>query len=56
MAVSEMNFISMIGPLEKINDIVNICGKSGAFQPDNVFSFYSNLCKKIEYMIHFSIA
>lgn len=42
MAVSEMNFISMIGPLEKINDIVNICGKSGAFQPDNVFSFYSN--------------
>ena len=40
MAVSEMNFISMIGPLEKINDIVNICGKSGAFQPDNVFSFY----------------
>lgn len=42
MAVSEMSFISMIGPLEKINDIVNICGKSGAFQPDNVFSFYSN--------------
>ncbi len=42
MAVSEMNFISIIGDMENIDEIVNICGESGVFQPDNVFSFYSN--------------
>lgn len=42
MAVSEMNFISMIGPIAKLGELVNICGESGVFQPDNVFSFYSN--------------
>lgn len=42
MAVSEMNFISMIGPVSKLNELVNVCGESGTFQPDNVFSFYSN--------------
>ncbi len=42
MAVSEMSFISMIGSMNKINELVNICGESGVFQPDNVFSFYSN--------------
>lgn len=42
MAVSEMNFISMIGPINKLGDLVNICGESKVFQPDNVFSFYSD--------------
>ena len=42
MAVSEMNFISMIGPVSKLGELVNVCGESGTFQPDNVFSFYSN--------------
>lgn len=42
MAVSEMNFISMIGPINKLGELVNICGESGVFQPDNVFSFYSD--------------
>ncbi len=42
MAIAAMSFISMIGPLEKLDDLVNICGESGVFQPDNVFSFYSN--------------
>lgn len=41
MAVSEMSFISMIGPMQKIDELINICGESGVFQPDNVFSFYS---------------
>jgi V/A-type H+-transporting ATPase subunit I len=41
MAVSEMNFISIIGPMRKIDELINICGESGVFQPDNVFSFYS---------------
>lgn len=42
MAVSEMNFISIIGNMKNIDEIVNICGESGVFQPDNVFSFYSD--------------
>lgn len=42
MAVCEMSFISMIGPMNKLGDLVNVCGESGVFQPDNVFSFYSN--------------
>lgn len=42
MAVSEMSFISMIGPMKNINKLVNVCGEMGVFQPDNVFSFYSN--------------
>lgn len=42
MAVSKMSFISMIGPMKNINKLVNICGEMGVFQPDNVFSFYSN--------------
>lgn len=41
MAVSEMSFISMIGPMQKIHQLINVCGESGVFQPDNVFSFYS---------------
>lgn len=42
MAVSEMNFISIIGNMKNIDEIVNVCGESGVFQPDNVFSFYSD--------------
>lgn len=42
MAVSEMNFISMIGNMKNIDEIINICGESGVFQPDNVFTFYSD--------------
>lgn len=42
MAVSAMNFISIIGNMKNIDEIVNICGESGVFQPDNVFTFYSD--------------
>lgn len=42
MSISKMNFISMIGPMDKVNELINICGESGVFEPDNVFSFYSN--------------
>lgn len=42
MAVSQMSFISMIGPMGSIDKLINICGALGVFQPDNVFSFYSN--------------
>ncbi|MBR0423171.1 MAG: hypothetical protein IJJ04_00800, partial [Clostridia bacterium] len=42
MSISKMSFISMIGPMDKVNELINICGESGVFEPDNVFSFYSN--------------
>ena len=42
MAVSKMSFISMIGSMKNIDKLINICGEMGVFQPDNVFSFYSN--------------
>lgn len=37
-----MNLVSIIGPIKKLDEFVNICGESGVFQPDNVSSFYSN--------------
>lgn len=42
MAVCEMKFISIIGLMSEIDDVIRICGNSKSFQPDNVFSFYSN--------------
>lgn len=42
MSVSKMSFISMIGPMQQLDELINICGESGVFEPDNVFSFYSN--------------
>lgn len=45
MSVSKMNFISMIGPLQQIDELINACGDSASFEPDNVFSFYSNTDK-----------
>lgn len=37
-----MKLISIIGLMQDLGDVVRICGKSESFQPDNVFSFYSN--------------
>ena len=37
-----MKVISIIGLMQNLGEVVRICGKSGIFQPDNVFSFYSN--------------
>ena len=42
MAVCKMNLVSIIGPVKKLDELVNICGESGVFQPDNVYSFYSS--------------
>lgn len=42
MAVCEMKFISIIGLMTEIDDVIRICGNSKSFEPDNVFSFYSN--------------
>lgn len=37
-----MKLINIIGMMSEIDDVINVCGKSGVFQPDDVFSFYSN--------------
>ena len=42
MAVCKVNLVSIIGPSKKLDELVNVCGESGVFQPDNVSSFYSN--------------
>lgn len=42
MAVCDMKFISIIGLMTEIDDVIRICGNSKSFEPDNVFSFYSN--------------
>lgn len=42
MAVSKMSFISMIGPMQQIDEVVGVCGQSAVFHPDSVFSFYSD--------------
>ncbi len=42
MSVSEIKVISIIGLMQDLGEVAKICGKSGIFQPDDVFSFYSN--------------
>jgi Archaeal/vacuolar-type H+-ATPase subunit I len=37
-----MKLISIIGLMQDLGEVIRICGKFEAFQPDNVFSFYSN--------------
>lgn len=43
MAVCKMSFVSFIGSIKRLDELVNICGESGVFQPDNVSNFYSNM-------------
>lgn len=38
-----MSFVSMIGSVKRLDELVNICGESDIFQPDNVSNFYSNM-------------
>lgn len=38
-----MSFVSFIGSIKRLDELVNICGESGVFQPDNVSNFYSNM-------------
>lgn len=42
MAVTNMKLINIIGLMQNLDEVAEICGESGIFQPDNVFSFYSN--------------
>ena len=40
-----MKFISIIGLMSELEKVVNTCGSSENFHPDDVFSFYSNTKK-----------
>ncbi len=42
MAVSAMSAVSILGSMKDLDKVVNTCGKSGVFQPDNINSFYSD--------------
>lgn len=37
-----MECVSIIGPMKKLDELVNTCGETGIFQPDNISSFYSS--------------
>ncbi len=43
MAICEMDCISIIGSMSKLDDLINTCGESGVFQPDNISNFYSSM-------------
>ena len=43
-----MKLISIIGLVQDLSDVIRVCGKSEIFQPDNVFSFYSNTEKFVQ--------
>lgn len=45
MAVSSVEILSIIGISDKLDAVVSFLGESEAFQPENVFSFYSNTNK-----------
>lgn len=42
MAVAKMKSISIIGLMKDLDKAVDICGKSGVFQPDDAANFYSD--------------
>lgn len=42
MAVATVKIVSIIGMMSQLNSVINICGKSQVFHPDNALSFYSN--------------
>lgn len=42
MSVSKVKVISIIGLLSELDNVIKLCGESGAFQPDNALAFYEN--------------
>lgn len=42
MAVSPIKSIRIIGLKKELDNVINICGSSGEFQPDDPMNFYSN--------------
>lgn len=42
MSIAKVKVISIIGLEEKLDEVINFCGKTEAFEPDDALSFYSN--------------
>lgn len=42
MAVAKMKLVSIIGHLNSLDRVVQTCGNSGTFQPDNAMTFFSD--------------
>ena len=42
MAVSAVRIASIIGVINELDDVINLCGKTGYFHPEDALSFYSN--------------
>lgn len=42
MSVKPVKAISIIGMMDKLDDVIQFCGNSGIFHPDDAISFYSN--------------
>lgn len=45
MSVSAVKIVSIIGVMDKLDEVINYCGKTESFQPDDALSFYSNTKK-----------
>lgn len=42
MAVAKMKLVSIIGHMDCLNRVVQVCGDSGVFQPDDAMTFFSD--------------
>ena len=42
MAVTKVSVISIIGRMNRLNDVVEACTRFDNFHPDNALSFYSD--------------
>ena len=42
MAVAKMKLVSIIGHMDSLNRVVQVCGDSGVFQPDDAMTFFSD--------------
>ena len=42
MAVIKVKVVSIIGRMQELDRVTEICGRSGFFHPDNALQFYEN--------------
>lgn len=42
MAVAKMKLVSVIGHMTSLDRVVQTCGDSGVFQPDDAMTFFSD--------------
>ncbi|BED92100.1 MAG: V-type ATP synthase subunit I [Candidatus Improbicoccus pseudotrichonymphae] len=49
MSILRMKFVSIIGAFINVERLIDFCGSSGVFHPDNVFSVYKNYEKINEF-------